>query len=241
MRKLDTAGTLRKGRRWHYCLDELCQWLATLPRPLGLMAVDDSRARMVVDACRLVGLRVPYDVAIVGVDNNRMACEGARPTLSTVALNAAEVGYRAAALLDQLMADCPRPPQPLLVPAIDIVARESTDMVAIDDPELNTAVCYIREHLDQPLSVKVLLQAVSVSRRWLEYRFRERFGLSPYEYLCRTRVERAKQLLRESNKLSSRQIAAACGFRSTRALRLAFQRVLGITPREYRLRQRHGV
>ncbi len=229
------AALVGKGRAWHHWLNDVSEWLKnSLTLPCGVMAVHDPRGRMVIEACRQLGLNVPQDVAVIGVGNYRIACEASRPTLSSIARNGWEVGYRAAELLDRLMSDTVAAANVPLIPPDGIIPRESTDTVAIGDPDLNHAVAYIREHLAEPLSVKRLLKAVPVSRRWLEYRFRERFGLSPYEYICRMRVERAKQMLANPEKPGTREIALACGFSESRVLRIVFQRVTGSTMKAYR-------
>jgi LacI family transcriptional regulator len=230
---LRTASTLESRATWYGWLEELQQWLKRVQPPLGLMAVNDHRARMAVHACRQVGLHVPHDVAIVGVDNDQVACEASQPTLSSVACAGWEIGFRSAELLDQLMSR-KRPPQgDVLVPASGVVPRQSTDMVAVDDPKLGAAVRFIRERLAEPFNVDDVLRHIDASRRWLEYRFRERFGHSPHEYICAARVERAKQLLTRTPKLRLSHVAEACGFTDTRNLRLVFRRSTGVTPAEF--------
>ncbi len=234
---LEGAKAFGKKRNWHYWLDELRRWLKTIKPPFGVMATHDNRARMVVDACRQLGLFVPHNVAVIGVDNDRLACEMSRPTLSSIVLNGREVGYRAAKLLERLMSGRRPPSGDLIVPPTGVVARELTDIVPVDDPKLSLAVRYIREHVGQPFTVADLLREVSVSRRWLEYRFRARFGHSPHEYICEARVERAQRLLVEADRPPLDRVAALCGFSDARSFRLVFHRFTGMTPSEYR--QRH--
>jgi LacI family transcriptional regulator len=231
---LQTAGAFGSKGDWRGWQDELCRWLATIPRPFGLMAVDDVLARIVGDACRRLKLHVPHDVALIGVDNNRIVCETAQPTLSSVALNAREVGYRAAELLDALMSGRSAPKREILVAPTGVVARESTDRMAVGDPELGRAVRYIRQHIGEPFSMETLLRELGLSRRWLEYRFRQRYGRSPHAYICEARVERAKQLLRDVHEPSLDEIAKQCGLRRSRSLCVLFQRITGVTPSEYR-------
>ena len=82
----------------------LARWLAGLPKPVGVMACNDDRGREVLEACRQSQVRVPEEVAVVGVDNDELLCELSDPPLSSVALGAERAGFEAAALLDQLMA-----------------------------------------------------------------------------------------------------------------------------------------
>ena len=237
---LETHGGPGRQRGWQHWLEEACQFLKTVPPPFGLMAMDDARARMVMDACRSLGLHVPYHVAVIGVDNNRLACEGVRPTLTSVAQNARHIGYRAAALLDRLMSGRKPPRDEILVAPTGVIARESTDVAADGDPDLYEVVRFIREHLSEPFSVDDLLRAVHVSRRWLEYRFRERFGRSPYAYICERRVERAKGLLLSPQSPPLEEITRACGFSTVRSLGQAFHRVTGMTLAEFQSAYRAG-
>ncbi len=230
------------GRRanWRYWLEELHRWLKTIEPPFGLLAVDDVRARVVADACRQWEIRVPHDAALIGVDNIHIACELSAPKLSSVAQNAREVGYRAAELLDRIMSGRKPPAEKVLVPPSGVVRRESSDRMAVDDPDLSEAVRYIREHISQPFSMDRLLQDVAFSRRWLEYRFHLRYGCSPYAFICDARLAKAKQLLVDAKELGLADVAKACGLNGTRALCSLFQRGTGMTPSEYRQAHRPG-
>jgi LacI family transcriptional regulator len=237
---MDGAQAFGRNRDRYHWHSDIRRWLKTLKFPLGLMAAHDNRARMVIDTCRQLGLVVPHDVAVIGVDNDRLVCEMSQPTLSSVAPNAREIGYRAAELLERMISGkCP-PAGDVLVPPVGVVARESTDIVAVDDPDLNLAVRFIRQHIAEPFAVADMLREMSVSRRWIEYRFQERFGRSPHEYVCEARVERARQMLIEADNLPLHQIADACGFNSARGFRLVFCRLTGMTPSQYRRAARAG-
>ena len=95
------------ARRWEELQRDLTAWVGRLPRPVGLMACNDVRARHVLEACRSLGLRVPHDVAVLGVDNDEMICELTDPPLSSIDQAARRIGYEAAAALDRLMAQAP--------------------------------------------------------------------------------------------------------------------------------------
>ncbi|MBN2295792.1 MAG: DNA-binding transcriptional regulator [Pirellulales bacterium] len=228
------TSSIEKKKGWHYWLGELRDWLEAVEPPIGILAVHDNRARMLVDVCRQMGLRVPHDIVVIGVNNDPMACEYAQPTLTSVARNNEQVGRKAAALLDRLMSGKRPPQRDILVAPGPVVERESTDLIAADNPNLSEAVCFIREHYAEGINVENVLEHVSLSRRWLEYRFQEYFGLTPHQFLCETRVEHAKQLLVNPIKMSVAAIARECGFTSARHLRLVFERIVGTTPREYR-------
>ncbi len=231
---LEVSSGIGKRRPWMDWFEPLKQWLKTLKTPVGIMADFDVRAGMVIEACGRLGLRVPDDVAVIGVDNHEINCEFCQVPLSSVSRSGQEVGYRAAALLDQLMEGKRPPDGDILIPPDGVVQRRSTDVVAVEDPHVVAAVQFIREHVGEPFGVEALLPLVPVSRRWLEHRFKQCLGLTPHEYICRTRVQRAKQLLTDPKELPLGQIAQACGFSETRHFRAIFERLTGATPAAYR-------
>lgn len=219
---------------WQDRIAPLAAWLQTLKPPIGLLTIHDYRARIVVDVCRLLGIRIPHDIAVVGLDNDPTVCEYCQPTLTSVSRNAWRVGYEAAALLDRMMNGRPPPPYDILIPPDGLVARQSTATIAIDDTQLASAVHYIHEHLGQPFGVAQVVAAGRISRRELESRFQRLLQCSPYDYICRARVERAKQLLESRDRIKLHRVATACGFSSVERMRLVFVRMTGQTPVEYR-------
>ncbi|TWU27750.1 AraC family transcriptional regulator [Bythopirellula polymerisocia] len=214
---------------------ELAKWLDELPKPLGLFAVSDYRARQVLDACLNSGLRVPEEVAILGTGNEDLVCGHVRPTLTSVARNNFLQGYRSAEILDHLMQGLEVQGELLPIPPLEIVERDSTRTFAVSDSRLRDALEYMHEHLHQPLfSIDDITRQASVSRRWLEYAFRDALGETPYQYLRRQRLARAKRLLVEEPKTKIYKIAQSSGFSSAKQLAMTFQQDFGMSPREYR-------
>jgi LacI family transcriptional regulator len=219
---------------WDAMEDEIGQWLLSLPRPVGVMACYDIRARHVLDACRRVGLAVPDQVAVVGVDNDEFLCNLTDPPLSSVAPDTRRTGYEAAALLDRLMSGRERRRgQAVFVDPLGVVARRSTDVLALGDPDISAAVRFIREHAWEGIAVKDLLEKVPLSRRVLEGRFSKLLGRTPHDEIARVRFERVRQLLRETT-LPLAEIARRSGFRNAEYLATAFRREFGASPNEYR-------
>jgi LacI family transcriptional regulator len=212
------------------------RWVRLLPRPVGIMACNDPRAGMVLDACLAVGLRVPGEAAIIGADNDPVICAAAAVPLSSVARRDREVGCQAAQLLDRLMSGSAPPVSPILVPPEGVVQRRSTESYAVADPQVQTALTYLGEHLGEPFGVERLLAETGLSRRPFEIRFKRVLGKTPHEFILAQRVERARQMLAEPGGHNFTTIVAACGFTEPRHLRAAFQRVTGQSPAEYRLR-----
>jgi LacI family transcriptional regulator len=219
---------------WHLWKKPLAQWLSTLVPPVGVMAVHDYRARMLLDACLHLGLRVPQDVALIGVDNSEVICEFSQVPLSSVARNNWREGYEAAALLDRLMAGKRPPAHDVLIQPEGVVTRRSTDAEAIENPHVAAAVRFIREHLGERFGVETLEKHAGISSRSLYYQFHRSLNCTPHHYITRARIGRAKEMLASPSKPKLHSIARACGFSETRRLRLAFQRIVGMTLAEYR-------
>ena len=219
---------------WPQRIAPLTKWLQQMRPPVGLLAMQDYRARAVMDECQRLGLAIPHDVAVLGMEDDPTICEFCRPTLSSVSRNGWRLGYETAALLDRLMDGHAPPPHDILVPSDGVVARQSTDTVAVDDPHVAAAVHFIHDHLSEPFGVDRVVRATSISRRQLEIRFRRVLGCTMHDYLCRERIERAKRLLGSGERIKFQQVAAACGLQTAERLRLVFKRVCGQTPQQYR-------
>ncbi len=221
-------------RVWEKEQPLIIEWLRRLPKPVGLFACNDDRGREVLEACRLMGLRVPEDVAVLGVDNDEVFCGLAYPPLSSVALNGETAGYRAAELLDGMMQGLIRKPRRILVEAIGVVTRRSTDIVAVDDEDVASALQYIHREQGCNISVESVVQEVAVSRRNLEKRFRDTIGRTILEEIQITRLERAKRLLLDT-PYSVSKVAEMSGFGTTGYFIQFFQSRVGKTPLRYRI------
>jgi LacI family transcriptional regulator len=221
-------------RTWQNRMVPLIRWLRKLRPPVGLLAVQDYRARAVVDECQRLGLDVPHDVAVMGIDNDSTVCEFCRPTLTSVSRNPWQLGQAAAALLDRLMEGQTPPSDEILVPPEGVVARQSTDTVAVENVHVAAAAHFIHDHLHECFGVESVVRATAISRRQLEVHFRRVLGCTLYDYICRQRCQRAKQLLTAKDRVKFRLLAKACGFSSIEHMRLVFTRLTGITPQQYR-------
>ena len=219
---------------WSRRTAPLVNWLKTLRPPVGILAVHDYRSRVLLDACYQVGLRVPHDVALLGVDNDTTVCEFCQPTLSSILRSARQVGYRAAELLDRLMAGKAPPKSDIFIPPDGVVMRRSTDTVVADNPHVCEAIQLMHDHLGECITVQHIVEHAAISRRLLEKLFRQHLGCTPKEYLGRMRVERAKQLLAGTRKWKVCDVVEACGFGDARTLRRSFTSVEGMTPLQYR-------
>lgn len=221
---------------WNERYGPIKSWLKTLPLPAGIFAVHDYRALIVLSACREAGLRVPEDIAVIGSDNDLMVCEFSTPTLTSVCVNAYRMGYEASRLLDQLMHRKAPVQELVLIDPSEVVARASTDVQHSDDPVVRQAMLYMRNHLSESFKMDNVAEAVGVSRRSLEMRFRADRNVSPGEFLMNLRLQKAKAILSANTRLSAEEIARVCGFGTGKNLRAAFARVLNASPNDFRPR-----
>lgn len=237
-RPVQTLVARHDSTRWSLLQDELKAWLAALPKPVGIMACDDVRARHVLEACRSLGLRVPHDVAVIGVDDDEFVCELSDPPLSSVAQAARRVGHEAARLLDRLMRPThfatdkkmagPVPPR-TVVPPVGVVTRRSTDTLAVDDPVVAAAIRSIRERAVKGLGIAELMAASNLSRWQLEDRFRRVVGRSIHDDILHVRLNEARRLVTTTD-LPLKQIAPRAGFRSVPYMTTLFRRHFNATP-----------
>jgi LacI family transcriptional regulator len=218
---------------WEKEQKQIGDWLAALPRPLGVLACNDLRGQHVLDACERVGLAVPEEVAVIGVDDDVLVCELCNPPLSSVVPNPERIGYEAAALLARLMAGEKPETDDWQVEPLGVTARQSTDVLAIDDPHVAAALRYIREHACEGATVGDVLARVPLSRTILERRFRKYLGRSPQGEIRAVQLKRVKQLLAETD-LRLERIAELAGYEHPEYLSVVFKRETGQTPGQYR-------
>lgn len=218
---------------WEVEQERLAEWIDGLSRPLGLFAANDIHGLRALDACRRRGLAVPEEVAVVGADDDAELCELADPPLSSVAFNPERVGQAAAELLDGLMRGERTPRAPLLVPPRGVVARQSTDILAIGDRAVARALHFVRRHACEGINVRSILQEVPLSRRSLEHRFRKAIGRTPKAEIRRLQIERVKELL-STTDLKLAAISRQAGFHQPAYLVSVFRTLVGMTPARWR-------
>jgi LacI family transcriptional regulator len=211
----------------------ISEWLINLPKPVGIFATTDHVAAFVLELCHQVSIRVPEDVCVIGVDNDQLVSGFARPPLSSIALPSRKIGFESARLLEQLM-DGKRPTTSnILFQPHGIVTRQSTDLLMVQDEDVQTAVRYIRENVHEKISVSDVLDAVPMNRRYLERKFMQLLGRTPLQEIRRVRIDRARDLL-QSTDLPMANIAKRCGFANAQRLAETFRQVTGITPSAFR-------
>jgi len=222
-------------RTWDKELPVIANWLLTLPKPIGLMACNDDRGEWVIEACKIAGLNVPDEVAIVGVDNDQLICDLCNPPLSSIVLNVEKAGYEAAARLDKMMAGEKVTDYEIHVQPTHVAVRQSTNVLAIDDASVAAAIRFIRRRSETVIQVDDVVSAVGLSRRVLEKRFRSILGHSIHDEIRRARVEQIIQMLAET-EMSISDIAQVLGFPDVAHISRYFNSEKGISPLAYRKR-----
>jgi LacI family transcriptional regulator len=219
--------------------EQLAEWLDSLAKPVGLMACYDVRARHVLTTCRKLGLLVPEDIAVIGVDNDELMCELTSPPLSSIEHGARRIGYEAAALLDRLMTGQKAERLRFVVQPEGIVTRRSSDALAIDDPDVAAAFRFIGAHACDGIHARDVVEAVAISRTALMSRFKAILGRTIHAEIQRVQIAHVRQLMAATD-LPLNRVAMQTGFRYLQQMIAAFRRHTGQTPGEYRLRSRQG-
>lgn len=221
------------GSPWGADREAIARWLKTLSKPVGLMACNDDLGHEVLEACKLAGLAVPDQAAVIGADNDEIVCGLADPPMSSVAIDFEGAGYQAAKALDALMCGGRRRSRRIVVPATHVVARRSTDIVAQDNVHLQRALIFIRDHASAGISVPEVARAAGSSRRTLELLFRNVVGHSILSEIRRVRTERIARLLLETD-LSVAEIAQMMGFEDTQHIARYFRKTRELSPLAFR-------
>ncbi len=224
-------GTIRKS--WQLEQEDIAKWLKTLPKPVAILACNDDRGQHLITACNLARLRMPDDVSILGVDNDKFVCGLTYPALSSISLGTEKAGFEAAQLLSKMMKRKKIINFSITVRPTHIITRQSTDIIAVEDRLVSDAINYIQKHSSMDISVDDVAQATAVSRRRLERKFRGLLKKSVYDEIRRIRVNKIISMLLETN-LSITQIGLAMGFKDITHTGRYFKEETGLSPLVYR-------
>lgn len=214
-------------------IDQTAQWLKTLPAPVGIVAADDYLGIQILSACRKIGLKVPDMAAVLGLGNDETLCNLCSPTLSSLHYNEQLLGRKSAEKLDLLMRGEPVNPDPELILPLGITVRHSTDVEAVDDELVRSALSFIRENLNRNINIDNLVESLGVPRSTLQRRFKKALGRSVYETILDWRLQRVMELLAHTN-ITVKQIARLTGFRFVEHLNGLFKLKTGMTLLTYR-------
>ncbi len=222
-----------KKHDWEIEQNHVIEWIKSLPKPVAIMACNDDRGQHILEVCKLIGLKVPDDVSVLGVDNDPMICEIGDPPLTSIALNVESAGYQSAQLLDELLAGKKMKGQQITVSPTHIVQRQSSDIFAVNDLDIANALKFIRANAKNKILVDDVVKITCLSRRTLEQRFRELFHRSVYDEIRNVRVELISKLLIETDMPISK-ITSLFTFTDAEHVSRYFKKVKGISLNEFR-------
>ena len=220
-------------RNWENEEASLIKWLQMLPKPIGIMANHDAQGVLILDACRRVNIRVPDDVAVVSVDNDPVLCEIATPRLSSLDQNVQKLGYEAAAALDRMMQGKEVAVQNYFTEPGDVISRQSSDTLMVNDQRLAKAIRFVRQSRGVPINVTDMAKAAGMSRRALEKKFVSVIGRTPLQEIQEMRFRQIRELLLDTEYTLPR-IAELTGIQYHEYLARFFKKRTGLTPGEFR-------
>jgi len=218
---------------WDSAVEQQIAWLQGLPKPIGIIAVTDARARQLLQACLTAGIAVPEEVALIGIDNDPLTRTLTRVPLSSVIQGTETMGRTAAALLHQMLHGKPCKAEQILVPPEAINVQASSLHQPLGNPYVMQALLFIRQYACQGIKTAQVAAYVGVSRSSLEAHFRRERGCSVHDEILRFKLAAAAKGL-ENRGLAIADIAQRCGFKSAQYLHTVFRREFGCTPGEYR-------
>ncbi len=217
---------------WYYKPSSLGNWLKSLPKPVALMACDDNQGLHITEACRYSGIRIPDEIAVLGVDNDETICYLCDPPLSSISLDIEKAGYEAAKLLAAIIRG-DKKTYDIVVNPTHIITRHSTDVFSTDDTLILKALNYIHQNIDNNIRVENIVREVAMSRRLLEKRFHQVTGYPIYQYISNQRIEKFTKILLETKK-TAYEIALELGLPDSKNISRQFKKEKGMTPVEYR-------
>lgn len=212
---------------------KVTEWLKSLPARTALFCCDDAHALFVTETCRMAGIRIPEDIAVLGVDDDDLFCEISDPPISSIQLEVENGGYMTCKYLHQQILEKKKKPFNVSISSLGIKERASTNIYNISDSQVLKIVRYIDSSYDKDLQIEDILNLVPMSRRSVEMRFKKAMGLTMYQYLLSVRVEHLAYLLSTTDRPYV-DLAYEVGFRDFGNVSRTFRKFKGCTPMEYR-------
>ena len=222
---------------WYYQRNRLREWLQMIPKPIAIMACDDNQGANLVEACHAVGIKIPSEVSIMGVDNDETLCSLGSTTLTSIQVDIEEGGRQAAALVERLVADPSAPAEDIILKPVKIVDRMSTAAFATDDQQILKALLFIHKNALKKISVSDVMAEAALSRRLLERRFKSVTGKTLYEYITDQKLKYFAEQLQDTDEQVI-NIALSMGENDTKSISRRFKQLYGCTPVEWREKQR---
>lgn len=228
-----------KKDEWESEQQEVSDWVNDLPKPVGIFACNDDHGQHILEVCKLINLKVPEDVAVIGVDNDPIICDISDPPLTSIKLNVEAAGYESAKLIDNMIDTKKLSGKHIMVLPSYIVQRQSTDILAVKDIDVSKAIQFIKKNAKNKICVEDVVKATIINRRVLERRFKTAIHRSIYDEIQNIRVELIAKLLIETD-LSISQITSYFNFTDAEHISRYFKRKKGIGLREFRKYHKPG-
>jgi len=222
-----------KGNNWDIEQQHVCSWITSLPKPIGIFACNDDRGQHVLEVCKMIDVKVPEEVLVIGVDNDPLVCDIGDPPLTSIALNIESAGYQAAALMDYMINKKKIIGKKIIVTPTHVVQRQSSDILAVNDPEVAQAIAYIKKNAKNKILVNDVVKTTCLSRRTLERRFKQSIHRSIYSEIRRVRIELISKMLIETD-LPISQISSFFNFTDLEHISRYFKIEKGVGLREFR-------
>ena len=220
--------------QWKRDNERIRNWIQGWDLPIGIACVYDQPAQVLANIARAdYGIDIPHEMALIGVGNEKARCDQPTLQLSSIATNCRHAGRVAADALDRLLQGEPAPDEPIWLPPSELVARQTTDVVAVEDQILAAALRFIAENCHRPIQVIDVADAMAMSLRSLQQRFGDKLGRSISSQIEHMRVERLKRLMLHSEE-PIKTLARQCGFTSMNTVHRAFLRTEGVPPSQFR-------
>lgn len=218
---------------WQYAMNRLTDWIQNLPTPIGIIAVTDSRARHILQACDHLGIEVPDRISVIGIDDDDIARHLSRISLSSVTQGCFEMGYRAAKLLHKQLNNISIGNKKILIAPVGVASRQSTDFKSLKDAHVIQAMHFIRQYATKGIKVDQVTDYVGISRSNLEQRFQAERGHSIHTEIHNEKLSRACKMLEETS-VAPTEIANICGYPSLQYMYAVFKKHFNQTPKAYR-------
>lgn len=213
--------------------DKIVTWLKALPKPIALFCCDDAHAQFITETCKIVGIKVPDDIAILGVDDDDLLCNISDPPISSIEMDVENGGYMTCKLLHQQILSCNKSPFNVWITPLGIKERASTSFLNVVDPHVLKLIRHIDSNYNKEIKMDDILKVVPLSRRCIEMRFKKATNYTIYQYLLNVRVEHFAYLITTTDR-SYDDIAYEVGFRDLSNVSRTFRKYKGCTPLEYR-------
>ena len=222
---------------WYYQRNRLREWLRMIPKPIAIMACDDNQGSNLIEACHGIGIKIPEEVSVIGVDNDETLCALGSTTLTSIQIDSEEGGRQTAALVERLVADPKAPVDDVVLKPVKIVGRMSTAAFATADQQILNALLFIHKNALKKISVSDVMAEAALSRRLLERRFKSVTGKTLYEYITDQKLKHFAEQLADTDEQVI-NIALSMGENDTKSISRRFKQLYGCTPMEWRDKQR---